>query len=156
MSNIYSVINMTEVDNTNGTVNYTPITSIGGDSPIQMMNGATPYNGNILLMSQGRNSIPPTMALLNPSPPYNYTVILDNYFGRQFNSLNDVKVHPTSGAFFFCDPAYGWYQAFRPTPAIPNQVYRYDPATGSLRVVADQLNKPNGLAFSADGSTAFM
>ena len=90
-----------------------------------MMNGATNHNGNILLMAQGRGDIPPVMALVNPTEPYNSTILLDNFFGRQFNSLNDVKVHPTSGAFFFCDVAYGWYQGFRPTPNIPNQVYRY-------------------------------
>lgn len=96
------------------------------------------------------------MAFLNPSPPYNSTVILDNFFGRQFNSLNDVKVHPTSGAFFFCDVAYGAYQAFRPDPEIPNQIYRYDPQTAAVRVVADGVNKPNGLAFSADGKEVFV
>jgi gluconolactonase len=29
-------------------------------------------------------------------------------------------------------------------------VYRFDPATGRLRVVADAFDKPNGLAFSPD------
>lgn len=107
-------------------------------------------------MAEGRGDIPSVMALVNPNEPYNSTVLLDNFFGRQFNSLNDVKVHPTSGAFFFCDVAYGFYQGFRPTPNIPNQVYRYDPSTGAARVVADGMNKPNGLAFSADGKIVFV
>ncbi|EJD07762.1 D-lactonohydrolase-like protein [Fomitiporia mediterranea MF3/22] len=152
-SNQYSKINLKEADGTSGLVNYTKITL---SNDLQMMNGATLHQGNILLMSQGRGNIPATMALLNPFKPYNTTVLLDNFYGRQFNSLNDVKVHPTSKAFFFCDVAYGYYQNFRPTPDIPNQVYRYDPKTRAVRVVADGLNKPNGIAFSADGKTAFV
>lgn len=49
---------------------------------------------------------PPSITLVNPEPPYNVTVLLNNYFGRQFNSLNDVKIHPKSKAIFFTDPPY--------------------------------------------------
>lgn len=37
-----------------------------------------------------------------------------------------------------------------------NQVYRLDPDTGVVRVVADGFDKPNGIAFTADGKTAYM
>ena len=39
---------------------------------------------------------------------------------------------------------------------MPNQVYRFDPQTAELRVVADGFDKCNGLAFSPDGRTAYM
>lgn len=69
-----------------------------------MTNGGTgPYGGDLLLVTSGRGTRPPSIALVNPSPPHNTTVLLDNYFGRQFNSLNDIKVHPTSGKIFFTD-----------------------------------------------------
>lgn len=68
-----------------------------------MTNGGTGlYKGNLLLVTSGRGDLPPSIVLVNPKPPYNDTVILDNFFGRQFNSLNDVKVHP-SGNIFFTD-----------------------------------------------------
>ena len=51
---------------------------------------------------------------------------------------------------------YGFLSHFRPEPLLPNQVYRFDPVTGSVRVVADGFDKCNGIAFSPDGSTAFM
>ncbi|SRR6266550_5086765 len=44
---------------------------------------------------------PPTIALINPSP-HDATILLDNYYGCQLNSLNDIKVHP-SGNIFFTD-----------------------------------------------------
>jgi gluconolactonase len=72
-----------------------------------MTNGGTgPFNGNLILINSGRGTIPPTIALVDPKPPHNATVILNNFYGRQFNSLNDIKVHPTSGNLFFTDTMY--------------------------------------------------
>lgn len=51
---------------------------------------------------------------------------------------------------------YGWMLGFRPEPMLPSQVYRFDPSTGQVRVVADQLLHPNGIAFTPDGRTAFV
>ena len=65
-----------------------------------------PFRGDLLLATSGRGSLPPSVVRVNPRPPYNTTVLLDNFFGRQFNSLNDIKVHPTSGAIFFTDVRY--------------------------------------------------
>ncbi|EEB97353.1 hypothetical protein MPER_03344, partial [Moniliophthora perniciosa FA553] len=75
--------------------------------------------------------------------------------GRQFNSLNDIKVHP-SGKIFFTDVTYGFINRFRPAPLMPNQVYRFDPITRATRVVATDFDKPNGIAFDAEGTTAYM
>jgi gluconolactonase len=70
---------------------------------VQMDNGGTPFRGELLLITSGRGTRPPSLVLVNPSPPFNSTVILDNFFGRQFNSLNDGKIHPKSGVIFFTD-----------------------------------------------------
>ena len=51
---------------------------------------------------------------------------------------------------------YGWLHGFRPEPMLPSQVYRFDPSTGQVRVVADQFIEPNGIAFTPDGKTAFV
>jgi gluconolactonase len=68
-----------------------------------MTNGGTgPYKGSLLFVNSGRGEISPSMTLINPVPPYNSTVLVDNFFGRQFNSLNDIKIHP-SGNIFFTD-----------------------------------------------------
>jgi gluconolactonase len=72
---------------------------------MQMTNGGTgPYHGDLLLATSGCGPRPPSIVHVNPDPPYNATVLLDNFLGRQFNSLNGAKVHPTSGAIFFTDP----------------------------------------------------
>ncbi|MGH9283426.1 MAG: SMP-30/gluconolactonase/LRE family protein, partial [Acidimicrobiales bacterium] len=51
---------------------------------------------------------------------------------------------------WFTDPSYGHLQGFKPEPLVGDHLYRYDPRTGRLSVVADSFVKPNGLAFSPD------
>ncbi|KIK55506.1 hypothetical protein GYMLUDRAFT_248557 [Collybiopsis luxurians FD-317 M1] len=123
---------------------------------VQMTNGGTGlYKGQIVLVNEGRGRRPSNIVFMNPYPPHNVTVVLDNFYGRQFNSLNDAKIHK-SGNIFFTDVPYGYYQHFRPDPQLPSQVYSFNPRTGAIRVVADRLNKPNGLAFSKDYKTAYV
>jgi len=93
---------------------------------------------------------------MNPYPPYNVTVAIDHFYGRQFNSLNDVKVHSTSGNIFFTDVPYGYYLNFKPEPQLPNQLYSFNPRTGAIRVVESTIDKPNGFAFSKDYKTVYV
>lgn len=71
-------------------------------------------------------------------------VVLNNYFGRQFSSLNDVGVHPVNKDVYFTDTLYGYLQDFRPAPGLQNQVYRWNDRTGAVTVVADGFSLPNG------------
>ncbi|KAK7052266.1 SGL domain-containing protein [Favolaschia claudopus] len=150
-------INLKDVPaNLNGTPVNIPVTELDLPETIQMTNGGTgPFHGNLLLINSGRGPLPPSIALVNPNPPHNATVLLDNFFGRQFNSLNDIKIHP-SGKIFFTDTIYGFLNHFRSEPLMPNQVYRLDPETGAVRVVAADFDKCNGIAFTGDGKTAYI
>ncbi|KAF8841517.1 calcium-dependent phosphotriesterase [Paxillus ammoniavirescens] len=159
-NSVVGMINMTEVDmafaSTAGDINV-QVQTLNLSDTVQMVNGGTgPYKGNLLFVTSGRALLPPSIVVVNPSPPYNITVLLDNFFGRQFNSLNDIKVLPGTDILFFTDPTYGWMNGFRPEPMLPSQVYRFDPSTGQVRVVADQFVHPNGIAFTPDGATAFV
>ena len=72
-----------------------------------MTNGGTgPFFGRLVFVNSGRGPIPPSLVLVDPANPSNTTVLLDNFFGRQFNSLNDVKIHPKTGKLFFTDSTY--------------------------------------------------
>ncbi|KAH0828660.1 hypothetical protein J3R83DRAFT_3022 [Lanmaoa asiatica] len=159
-NSVVSMLNMTEVDNalaaTTSGVNI-QIQTLNLSDTVQMVNGGTgPYKGNLLFVTSGRALLPPSIVLVNPSPPFNTTVLLDNFYGMQFNSLNDIKVLPGTDVVFFTDPTYGWMYGFRPEAMLPSQVYRFDPSTGQVRVVADQFVHPNGIAFTPDGRTAFV
>ena len=82
--------------------------------------------------------------------------MLNNYFGRQFNSPNDVNINPRNHDIYFTDTLYGYWQDFRPPPGLKNSVYRFTPGTGAVTVVADDFVAPNGLTFSPNGSYAYV
>lgn len=81
------------------------------------------------------------------------TVLADSYEGKRFNSPNDVVVK-SDGSIWFSDPPYGIlfdYEGGRATSEIGDcHVYRIEPNTGEVTLVADDFEKPNGLAFSPD------
>lgn len=80
------------------------------------------------------------------------TVLADRYDGKRLNSPNDI-VCAKDGSIWFTDPLFGILGKWEGEPAeseTPMAVYRL-PADGSkLQRVIDDLNAPNGLAFSPD------
>jgi gluconolactonase len=78
-----------------------------------------------------------------------WETLVESHDGLPLNSPNDVVVK-SDGTVWFTDPSYGHLQGFRPAPRLPDAVYRYDPASARLDVVAKAFDKPNGLAFSPD------
>lgn len=136
-------------------------------SQTNVLTGGTNYKGQIIFAGEGQGDrITSALYLMNPLEPYNTTgmsfelvktlklacivadfgiaVLVNNFFGRQFNSLNDVTVNPRNKDVYFTDTLYGFYQYFRPVPGLRNQVYRLNPTTGALTVVADDFVLPNG------------
>lgn len=87
------------------------------------------------------------------------TVLADQYDGKRLNSPNDVVVK-SDGSVWFTDPTYGImtdYEGRRSESEIGAcNVYRLDAQTGRLDIVADDFDKPNGLAFSPDESVLYI
>ena len=110
--------------------------------------------GALVVCEQGSMTEPARIARLDRRTG-DITTIVDSWLGLPLNSPNDVLV-ASDGALWFTDPSYGWLQGFRPRPAAPDQVYRYDPRSGALSVVADGFDKPNGLALSPDERTLYV
>ncbi|MEO8714138.1 MAG: SMP-30/gluconolactonase/LRE family protein [Acetobacteraceae bacterium] len=80
------------------------------------------------------------------------TVLADRYRGKRLNSPNDVVVRG-DGTIWFSDPHYGIntdYEGGKQAPELPPSLYRLDPRDGTLAVVADDFDGPNGLCFSPD------
>jgi gluconolactonase len=81
------------------------------------------------------------------------TVLAERYRGKRLNSPNDVIEH-SDGSIWFTDPSYGIdsdYEGYRAESEIGAcHVYRADPSNGEVRIVADDFERPNGLAFSVD------
>jgi gluconolactonase len=80
------------------------------------------------------------------------TVLASRYRGKRLNSPNDI-VCKSDGTIWFSDPLYGIntdYEGGRQSSELPPALYRLQPATGELSVIADDFDGPNGLAFSPD------
>lgn len=87
------------------------------------------------------------------------TVIAERYQGKRLNAPNDVVVR-SDDSIWFTDPVYGIsaeYEGGKTESEIGNcNVYRVDPHSGDLSVVADDFSRPNGLAFSPDERTLYI
>jgi gluconolactonase len=80
------------------------------------------------------------------------TVLASRYRDKRFNSPNDI-VCKSDGTIWFSDPLYGIstdYEGGKQHSELSPALYRLDPDTGNLSVVADDFEGPNGLAFSPD------
>jgi gluconolactonase len=81
------------------------------------------------------------------------TVIADKFNGKRLNSPNDAVVS-SDGAIWFTDPVYGIGGYYEGVKADPEQekhnVFRVDPKSGDIRVIADDFVEPNGIALSPD------
>jgi len=87
------------------------------------------------------------------------TTLTNSYNGKPLNSPNDVVVK-SDGTIWFTDPAYGIESDYEGHKSKQEQpvcyVFRFDPKDGSLVVVADDFDRPNGLAFSPDESILYI
>jgi len=85
------------------------------------------------------------------------TTVVDAYHGKRLNSPNDI-VCTSDRSIWFTDPSFGilgWYEGGKAESELPTNVYRVDPA-GTVSVVAEGINQPNGLAFSPDESLLYI
>ena len=126
---------------------------------VEFTNGHTrEADGSLLHCSHGLRAIVRTRfdaGLSNPSDE----IVVDRYQGKRLNSPNDVVVK-SDGSIWFSDPPYGIVSDREGHQAESElgdcYLFRFDPATGELRVVSDFVEEPNGLAFSPDESLLYV
>jgi gluconolactonase len=123
--------------------------------PVHMPNGMTlGHDASLVVCEQGTLTEPARISRVCPRTGQVDTIV-DAWCGLRLNSPNDV-VARSDGSLWFTDPSYGYLQGFRPEPETGDHVYRYDPGSGRVAVVADCFDKPNGLAFSPDERTLYV
>lgn len=126
---------------------------------VEFTNGHTrEANGSLLHCSHGLRALVRTRfdaGLTNPRDE----IVVSHYQGRRLNSPNDVVVK-SDGTIWFSDPPYGIHSDHEghqsPSELGDCYVFRFDPATGELRIVSDFVEEPNGLAFSPDESVLYV
>ncbi len=86
------------------------------------------------------------------------TILADTFEGKKLTGPNDVVVK-SDGSIWFSDNGAGTRGNYLGHTAVqehPFRVYRRDPASGVLTVVAAEMQRPNGLAFSPDESRLYV
>lgn len=153
MANSTALVNYTEIVPATSLENINGAADIVRGTPQRELTmyllGGTPFKGGYLFACQGRGAdLPSELAWISASPPYNTTTLINNFFGRQFSSLNDgkstcgctiaptrsrcltggafpscsVQEHKPSGALVFTDTVYGFLQGFRPRPVVSRRL----------------------------------
>ena len=100
-----------------------------------------------------------TRRVTRTEPDGSITIIADRYDGKRLNSPNDVVVK-SDGSIWFTDPPFGILGLYEGEMATPEQattnIYRVDGRTGQISIAANDVNRPNGLAFSPDESKLYV
>ncbi len=99
-----------------------------------------------------------TSRLTRTEPDGSVTPLASHYEGRELNSPNDVIVK-CDGTILFTDPTSGRSPVYGVPrePDLPFRgVYRLDPTSGQLSLLADDFSKPNGLCFAPDETRLFI
>jgi gluconolactonase len=102
-------------------------------------------DGNLIACADEHNE------LWSIAPDKKVTVLIRNFQGKYLNGPNDVWVAP-DGAMYITDPFYQrtWWD--HTTMALPNQeVFYLSPDRKHLKLVTDDLVKPNGITGTPDG-----
>ncbi|OCL06958.1 putative gluconolactonase precursor, partial [Glonium stellatum] len=121
----------------NGTVFW----AVGGGFPFQAS------NGSIILQTPGIFALDPMTRKV--------TTLLNNYYGAQFNSPDDLAVD-ANGDIYFTDPWYGWGLNLTTNPILAPATWRFRPSTGSANIIETSLVQPNGVGISPDGRTLYV
>src|SRR5690606_30800505 len=86
------------------------------------------------------------------------TVLADRFEGKRFNSPNDLALAP-DGAVYFTDPRYGdraGMEILDAEGAGIEGVYRIAPDGALTMVISHEVDRPNGVAVSADGKRLYV
>jgi len=86
------------------------------------------------------------------------TVLAETFEGGRFNQPNDVAID-SRGRLFFTDPRYGSRDGMELLDAAGRPiegVYRIDPDGAVTRIIAHEVDRPNGIAVSADERLLFV
>lgn len=122
--------------------------------PANFNNGHTlDRQGRVVACEHGTRSV------VRFEPDGARTVLADRFEGKRFNSPNDVVV-ASDDSVWCTDPTYGIDSFDEGYPAETeigsSQVYRIDPADGSVTAQITDMVRPNGLAFSVDERSLYV
>ena len=130
-------------------------TKLNPPVPLPYVNGAVPYNGQLLLAVRSSSPELDTTGLIYFNPTNgSWSWALNSFLGLHFNGPNDITAL-SDGGVIFTDPDYGFDFGLAPPQQIANYVWYWQP--GKIpRPLIWGLAKPNGVVVSADQKTLYV
>ncbi len=111
---------------------------------LKQTNGLTVYkDGNIFACDYGLG------AILKISPKGVSEIFCDGYEGNRFNRPNDLAFDNNDNLYFTDPKSYG-------KDKLDGRIFKLDIELKEIKLVADSLAFPNGIAFSPDGKQLFV
>jgi gluconolactonase len=99
--------------------------------------------GRLVMCQHGNRRV------MRVNPHGDTTVLADSYEGKRLNSPNDL-VFRSDGTLFFTDPPFGLPETFEDPDRELDFSGVFRVRDGEVSLVTDELEGPNGLAFSPD------
>ena len=96
-----------------------------------------------------------TRRVTRTEPDGSITVLGARFETRRLSSPNDVVVS-RRGTIYFTDPPYGLTNQTRDKQLPYNGVFKVGPDGNGMTLLVDNLERPNGLAFSPDELTLYI
>ncbi|MDA1036048.1 MAG: SMP-30/gluconolactonase/LRE family protein [Chloroflexi bacterium] len=96
-----------------------------------------------------------TRRVTRTEPDGSITVLASRFETRRLSSPNDVVVS-SDDTVYFTDPPFGLTNQSRDKQLPFNGVFKVGPDGNDLTLLVDDLERPNGLAFSPDGKTLYI
>jgi gluconolactonase len=96
-----------------------------------------------------------TRRVTRTEPDGSITVLAARFETRRLSSPNDVVVS-NDGTIYFTDPPFGLTNQTRDKQLPYNGVFKVGADGNGMALLVDDLERPNGLAFSPDGKTLYV
>jgi gluconolactonase len=81
--------------------------------------------------------------------------IAERYEGKKLNSPNDLAIG-ADGTIWFTDPPFGLRGRENERELEKNNVFKLNPKSGELTIVAADFDRPNGIELSPDGKRLYV
>lgn len=123
------------------------------------VSGREPGSNGLMFDAQGRLYLAEhgDRRVARMDPDGGKVTLAAHYQGKRLNSPNDLALK-SNGDVYFTDPPYGlpkgWDDPRRELDFCG--VYRWSAADGSVTLLAKDLERPNGIAFSPDEKTLYV